>query len=126
MDPLQLLAIALAGGAGAALRYLVDSHMPQARFPSGTFLVNIVGAFLLGLFTGMLIMSVIPDTLLSILGTGFCGGFTTFSTASLTTVEKLREGDTKTALMYAWGMLLACIIMAYLGMILGTHLGNSL
>lgn len=74
------LLVALGGGVGAALRFLIG-HRWDGRVPVGTFVVNVLGSFLLGLLTGF----ALDDQLLALLGTGFCGGFTTYSAFAVQT-----------------------------------------
>src|SRR5690606_32056444 len=81
MTLLLALAVGIAGGIGAALRYLVDNSVPErlrARYPWGIALVNLTGSFALGIVTALL-----PGVWLTIIGTGLLGGYTTFSTAAV-------------------------------------------
>jgi len=75
---------------GAPLRYLTD-RLVQARhdslFPWGTFIVNLVGCLVLGGLTG----AALPTALLSLLGTGFCGALTTYSTFSFETLRLVEQ-----------------------------------
>ena len=84
MAPLTLLgAIGLAGALGAVARYLLGRFIAervQSPFPLGTFIINISGAFLIGLLFALTTKKVLASTTQSILATGFMGGFTTFST----------------------------------------------
>jgi CrcB protein len=75
------LLVALGAAVGAPLRYLAASRLDSARFPLGTFLVNVVGSFLLGLLSG----AAVGGPGLALLGTGFCGGFTTYSALAVQT-----------------------------------------
>jgi fluoride exporter len=71
------------GAAGACSRYLVDREVTRAvrgRLPWGTFAINASGALLLGLITGLALHHHLDSTTRTVLGTGFCGAFTTFST----------------------------------------------
>ncbi|MEU8654645.1 fluoride efflux transporter CrcB [Streptomyces sp. NPDC048737] len=91
--------LVVAGGmAGASLRYLTDRAV-QARhdsvFPWGTFVVNVVGCAVLGLVTGAGVAGVADPHLRLLLGTGFCGALTTYSTFSY---ETLRLAETGAAL----------------------------
>lgn len=85
-----LLLVGLAGGLGALLRFTIDLAITTRRRPGrpvGIFVVNLSGAFLLGLLTG----ASASDGALRILGTGLLGGYTTFSTLMLDT-ERLGAG----------------------------------
>ncbi|WP_426560351.1 fluoride efflux transporter CrcB [Angustibacter sp. McL0619] len=90
------LALVLAGGAvGAVLRYVVDQLVSARRrgpFPWGTFTVNAVGCLVLGTVAGAVRGTETGDWLLPLVGTGLCGGLTTFSTFSFETF-RLAEDD---------------------------------
>lgn len=68
------LLVALGAAAGATLRFVVASRL-DARFPWGTFAVNVIGSLLLGLLSAL----ALSGQAAALLGTGFCGGFTTYS-----------------------------------------------
>lgn len=83
------LGVGIAGGVGAAMRYLVDNAVPQklrARYPWGILLVNLTGSFALGGVTGA-----VSGDWAVILGAGLLGGYTTFSTASVDAARLLLE-----------------------------------
>jgi CrcB protein len=65
----------------------------EMDFPLGTLLVNLSGSLLLGLLAGAGLAHHLPATLEALLGTGFCGAYTTFSTWSYETVRLLEEGE---------------------------------
>jgi CrcB protein len=69
------LLVALGAALGAPLRYVVATALDHERLPLGTLLVNVAGSFLLGLF----LEAGVTGDWLALLGTGFCGGFTTYS-----------------------------------------------
>lgn len=97
MSGLAWLGVALLGGAGAIARFRLEAavqRLARTDFPVGTFTVNVGGSFCLGLLTGL----GIGDTLLFVLGTGFIGSFTTFSTWMLETERLGEEGDGRLAL----------------------------
>jgi len=113
--------IALAGGIGAAARLGVDgvvrSHTPGG-FPWATATVNLTGSFLLGLVVG----SALGDTWTSTLGTGFLGGYTTFSTASFETARLALDRRYAAALAYGAGVLVLGVAAAAAGYIVGRQL----
>ncbi|MPV36596.1 fluoride efflux transporter FluC [Georgenia subflava] len=118
---MTVLLLALAGGLGAVSRYLVDGAV-RARTrpdnPAGVLLVNITGSFLLGLVTGLLGQSAGPLAL--VVGTGFCGGYTTFSTSVVVVVDLLRHRRVAAALRLAAGTLVSTVAAAALGLAIGT------
>jgi len=92
-----LLIIGLGGSAGSILRYLtqvaVNKIVPTLAFPLGTFIVNITGCFLIGLFYGMSVKhSWLSAEWQLLLITGLCGGYTTFSTFSYESMSLIAEG----------------------------------
>jgi CrcB protein len=130
---LELLVVAVGGGVGAAARFMVDGEI-RARhsggFPWGTFVVNVVGSFLIGVFSTLFFTLVgrgVPvDTaavLQLALTTGLCGGFTTFSTTTVETVRLARSGRLRLALANSLGTLAVTVTAAGLGMALGGLFG---
>lgn len=93
----EVLLVFLGGGIGSALRYLVSRSFTgwiNNPFPYSTFIVNIVGCFLIGIFLTL------PEKFdwftieyRLFLATGICGGFTTFSTFSYENYALIKEGD---------------------------------
>jgi CrcB protein len=102
------LLIALAGGLGAASRLVVDGlvrHRVASTFPWATIFINVTGSFLLGLLVG----ADVGDRWLDVLGTGFLGGYTTFSTWMVERtyiVTSIVAGLAVATLGYALGSLL--------------------
>lgn len=95
------LALVLVGGAvGAPLRYLTDL-LVQSRhdsvFPWGTFIVNVVGSFVLGAVLGAASTGALAPEMVALVGTGVCGALTTFSTFGFETVRLVEEGSWETA-----------------------------
>lgn len=92
---MTVLLVALGAAVGAPLRYLVDRAV-QARhdalFPWGTFTVNVAGSFVLGLLTGGTLAGAVPGQLAALLGTGFCGALTTYSTFGYETAKLVEAG----------------------------------
>ena len=125
MTPLLLLLLALAGGVGAAARLLVDGAV-RARFgdrlPWGTIAINLSGSLVLGLLTGLADGGGLSRPVLLVLGTGLLGGYTTFSAASIETVRLLQAGRTGAALLNGFGVLIAAVLLALVGLLLGRAL----
>ena len=112
------IAVGLAGAMGAVARYLVDGAVQDrtsGAFPFGTLAVNLIGSFILGVLTGVAWHDA-DSGIRAVLGTGFCGGLTTWSTASWETVRLLEEGDTATAVRYTLINLVASFAVAGLGL----------
>lgn len=107
-----------AGAAGAPARYLLDRAIAEAAgaFPWGTFVINISGSFLFGSLTGLGLNHAFPKVPRVVLGTGFCGAYTTFSTFTFETVRLLEEGVAAEALRYTVGSLLAGSFAAAAGL----------
>lgn len=115
----NILLVGLGGAVGSILRYLCQKWINDwyhHNFPLATFLVNILGCLLIGFFYGLgekgNILS--PQTRLLLI-TGFCGGFTTFSTFAFENVNLLRVGDNFYFLLYILGSLVLGILAVYLG-----------
>lgn len=114
--------IVLAGGLGAASRFLVDGAVrsrTSPAYPVGTVVINVTGSLVLGLLTGLGLAHTAPDELRLIAGTGFLGGYTTFSTASFETVRLVQEGRPGMALANGLGTLLATAGVAAAGLAIG-------
>ncbi|MGI8576728.1 MAG: fluoride efflux transporter CrcB [Nocardioidaceae bacterium] len=119
---MSVLLVFLGGSVGAVLRYFTDRFI-QARhdmvFPLGTFSVNIIGSLILGLLYGMAAHA--PSWSLLLIGTGFCGALTTFSTFSFETVRLLEEGSATEAVLNLVLSLIVGIGLATAGFA-GAHL----
>ena len=120
---MTVLLLALAGGAGAVVRFLVDG-LGRARFrtalPWGTILINVSGSLLLGFLAGAVMRNHALSSLQAVLGTGFLGGYTTFSTASVETVRLVQSGRTGLALLNALGTMAAAVGAAAAGLALAS------
>ncbi len=122
MSILVLLALSLAGGVGAATRFLVD-ELIRSRLDSGvpwaTFLINLSGSFALGI---LLSAADLDPLWVRILGTGLLGGYTTLSTASYDVVRLLMGRRAVVAAVYALGGLAVILLAAVGGILLGQRL----
>jgi CrcB protein len=122
MSPWVLPCVALGGFVGAPTRFLVDRLVAdriESDLPLGTFAVNITGSLLLGLLTGLGIAHHVPPPVEALVGTGFCGAYTTFSTWSYETVRLLSEGELLEAGVNAVVSLLVGLGAAGAGIALG-------
>lgn len=118
MSVVLFLAVAFAGGLGAATRFVVDGALRAARawsLPWATFIINVSGSALLGAVTALAVATILPEQWRLIVGTGFLGGYTTFSTASVETVRLAQQGRWGAALGNGLGMLLAGVAAAAAG-----------
>ena len=123
MSPLAWAGFVAAAAIGAPLRYVIDASIGErvgGRFPWGTLVINASGSLLLGVLTGLALYHAFPKTPKVILGTGFCGAYTTFSTFTFETVGLAEEGATIPALLNAAGMLVVGAACAALGLALAT------
>jgi CrcB protein len=98
------LMVAVGGFVGAPSRYLLDRAINlrfESDLPWGTFLVNMSGSFTLGLLTGLSLSNHLSPLAKALLGTGFCGAYTTFSTFTFETVRLLEVGQILEAFLNA-------------------------
>jgi fluoride exporter len=113
-----ILAVLAGGMIGAPARYLTD-RLVQARrdtvFPWGTFAVNMAGSAVLGFLLGAERHLGLPPVIFALLGTGFCGGLTTFSTFGYETLRLLEDGAVAEAGLNVIGSLAAGVLLAWIG-----------
>jgi fluoride exporter len=106
---MTVLLVLVGGALGAPVRYVVDL-MVQSRhdsvLPWGTFVVNAAGSLVLGATAGGVAAAGGPQWLLTLVGTGFCGALTTFSTFSFETVRLAEEGALGEAVVNVAGSVL--------------------
>lgn len=125
MTVVVFLALALAGGLGAGTRYVVDGLIRSrltTTYPWATTVINVSGSLVLGFVTGLTTAHLLPSDLSVIVGAGFLGGYTTFSTASYETVQLIKQNRYGWAVASAVGMLVACVAVAGLGLWLASRL----
>ena len=116
-----LLGVLLAGAAGAVARYVIDGAVHRRwapTVPMGTLLVNAAGSFVLGVLTGAALYHHPDPAVRTILGTGFCGALTTWSTLSWETVRLVDEGALAAAALAMLGGLASSLAAAALGIAL--------
>lgn len=120
----QLLLVALGGAIGSALRYLTALLLARhytGSIPLATLAVNLVGCFLIGLLIGLCSYT---SHLRLLFITGFCGGFTTFSTFTAESYSMFREGAYGLALLYIAGSVLIGLLALWLGLSLSRLLAS--
>ncbi len=118
-----VLLLSLAGAVGALCRLVLDGAIRSqlgTRFPYGTMVINVSGSLLLGVLTGLVLFHGAPGPVQTVLGTGFCGGYTTFSSASFETVRLVQERRVVAALLNGAGMLLLTLLAAAAGLALAS------
>lgn len=122
---MKLLLIFIGGGAGSVMRYLLclfsNGMWSLGGFPVGTFLCNVLGCFLIGLFNSLASTMGWSGDLRLMLTVGLCGGFTTFSTFSNEGMALLNQGN---YIMYAI-YVLASIVFGVLAVLLGMDIVAS-
>jgi CrcB protein len=117
----SIMLVFLGGGLGSVVRYLAGLSFSKSinTFPYQTFLVNVIGSLLIGLLLGYFNTqeSTSPQWKL-LLVTGFCGGFTTFSTFSFETISLIKTNQIGTAFLYVMLSLIIGIVATYIGYLL--------
>jgi CrcB protein len=118
----NILLVSIGGGIGSVLRYVCQKWIYQLyplTFPWGTFLVNIIGCFLIGVFFAASEKSAfISANWRLFLTTGICGGFTTFSAFAFENMDLLRTGDISYSLLYTISSVILGIIAVFAGVAL--------
>ncbi len=113
--------VAIGGALGTVARFWFANWMAVvagAEFPWGTLIINIVGSFVIsffGVLTGTAARFAVPYEARIFVTVGLCGGFTTFSSFSLQTVELIRTGQTGRAALYVGTSVIFCLASCALG-----------
>ena len=125
MSAAVVVMLALAGGLGAGARFVLDGAIRargRTTLPVGTMLINVSGSLVLGLLAGLVLANRLPAEVQTVAGTGFLGGYTTFSTASVETVRLLQSGRPGTGLLNALGTMVLALAAAAGGLAVGLAL----
>ena len=119
---LNILLIGVGGACGSIFRYLtalyVSRQFPSSAFPYGTFSVNVTGCFIIGVLFGLSerFHWLSPPVRLLLI-TGFCGGFTTFSTFAYENVQMLQQNNYAGLAFYSIVSCAVCICMVFVGLL---------
>jgi len=111
----NLLLVALGGAVGSVGRYLVSKCF-EGTFPWGTLTVNLLGSLLIGFLVGLVAKGTLSPEMKLLLVTGFCGGFTTFSTFANESFTMMKAGDALLTAVYIGASVALGILAVYLGM----------
>jgi CrcB protein len=118
----NILTVMLGSGIGGALRFISSEYIKQlvpTRFPLSTFVVNLMGCFIIGIIYAISMKgNQDSNGMKLLLATGFCGGFTTFSAFTSENLELIRSGNQLTALFYILTSVVLGILATYFGSIL--------
>ena len=115
----NLILVFLGGGFGSVLRYIVGKYLNSSEngIPYGTFLANILGSLLIGLILGFAAKNnALSQNHTLLLATGFCGGFTTFSTFAYEVLSLIKNGNTLHAIAYVALSSVAGVCLVWLGL----------
>lgn len=113
---MMIVFVALGGFFGAISRFAISQLLSKkTSFPSGTLTVNLIGSLLLGIIIGL----ELPSAVALLLGTGFLGAFTTFSTLSFEMVKMIQSKRKKEWLIYVLVTYVGGITLAYIGFLIG-------
>lgn len=117
----NILLVFLGGGFGSTLRYIIGKYLNNAEtgIPYGTFAANIIGSLLIGIILGLAAKNnSLSQSHTLLLATGFCGGFTTFSTFAYENHVFLKSGDFTSFAFYT----IASFVIGFLAVFAGMYL----
>tara|TARA_B100000787_G_scaffold170052_1_gene163669 strand:- start:22664 stop:23038 length:375 start_codon:yes stop_codon:yes gene_type:complete len=119
----QLLFVFIGGGFGSVLRYVIGKYLnnPDNGIPYGTFIANILGSLLIGIILGLAAKNeTLNQNQSLLLATGFCGGFTTFSTFAYENHVLFKNGDFTSFALYT----IASFVVAFLAVFAGMYISR--
>lgn len=118
----SILLVGFGGGIGSIFRYLTSFYIVKylpSKFPLATFTANILGCFIIGLLFGYFEKNNLVDSNLKLLFvTGFCGGYTTFSTFGYENISLLQNNNSLLAFAYIGASLFFGLLAVWLGLFL--------
>jgi len=118
MNFISILLVGSGAFIGGVLRFMISVWIKSDsdRFPLSTFLINLLGSFLIGFILSYTFKNEISPNIRLILAIGFCGGFTTFSAFSIETIQLLQAGQISIAVLYILASLVGGILFAWVGL----------
>ena len=131
MGPVSYLYVAVGGALGSVARFWLANAIAVAtgsEFPWGTLLINVLGSFVIsffGVLTGSFARFAVPYEARVFVTVGLCGGFTTFSSFSLQTLELARTGQPGRAGLYVFASVAACLAACGFGFFCAQALGTT-
>ena len=114
---INCLVVGIGGFIGSIFRYLFSKlTIIQGSFPFNTLLINIIGSLAIGIIAALVLKNLdFDEKTVLFLKVGICGGFTTFSTFSLESVQMLQSGKIALALTYMIASVVLCVLAVYIG-----------
>ncbi|WP_378177200.1 fluoride efflux transporter CrcB [Aquimarina sp. SS2-1] len=115
----QLILVFIGGGIGSVARFLISKYINSdtSGIPYGTFTVNVLGSFLIGIILGLSLKNnFLSQNSVLLLATGFCGGLTTFSTFAYENHILIKSGDFISFGIYTIGSFIIGFLLVFLGM----------
>ena len=115
MTMIKCLIVGAGGAIGAIGRYLIGllPMNPENGFPVKTFLINVIGCFIIGIIAALADRNAVNPNLVLLIKVGICGGFTTFSSFALETEGLLAKGQTVVALMYVIASIVCGVLVVF-------------
>jgi len=113
------LLVGIGGAAGSMLRYGIGAALSRYvtnPFPIGTFSINVIGSLIIGILFGLVARNQwLQEGGMLLLASGFCGGFTTFSTFALENVTMLQKGQSMIAFLYLGASVIVGLLLCRMG-----------
>ena len=118
---MNLLFVFIGGGLGSLCRYGIGTWLSDYSFPYGTLVANFISCLLLGFFIGLASQEILKSDARLFLMTGFCGGFSTFSTFSGEIIALIQNGQLTSGILYIF----ASLAIGLLAILLGLFIAKS-